>query len=117
MSTDTVSKHDTAWAIISCEGHENEIKIPRNIVQGLFTTIVWNNEFNEETLSGKGTTHVANCIIIHSGHPELTELSEKAPVSKKKRTIKVPETKTLPFTNTEKGTFLLQGERTQISNI
>ena len=115
-STDTVLKHDTALAIISSEGDENEIKIPRNIVQGLFTTIVWdNNDFNEETLSGKGTTHVANGIIIQNGHLEFTELSVKAPVSKKQRTIKAPETKILQFTSKEKGTFSLPRKSAQVS--
>ena len=55
-STDTVYRHDTALAISSSNGQE--IIIPRNINPEAFTTIVWdNNDFSEETVSGKGTTH------------------------------------------------------------
>ena len=64
-STDTVSRHNIALAIISSEGDGKDIKIPRNISQNIFATIVWdNNDFSEETLSGKGTTHVANRVLI-----------------------------------------------------
>jgi hypothetical protein len=64
-STDTVYRHDTALAIANSKNEE--IIIPRNMSPGAFTTIVWdNNDFSEETVSGKGTTHVANGIIIQN---------------------------------------------------
>ena len=92
-STDTVSKHDTALAIISSNKDENKVKIPRNISKNIFTTVVWdNNDFKEETLSGKGTSHVANGIIVQNENSRLNELAEKSAVSKKTRTIKAPET-------------------------
>ena len=110
-SADTVSKHDTALAIISSNGDGKEIKIPRNILKNVFTTLVWdNNDFNEETLSGKGTTHVANGIIVQNENTGLNELAEKATVSKKTRTIKAPETKIIPFTSEEKGILSLRNE-------
>lgn len=68
---------------------------------GKFTTIVWdNNDFNEETLSGRGTTHVVNGIVIKRG--ELAHNS-KATVSKKIRTVKVPERSIQSYYNTQKG--------------
>jgi hypothetical protein len=71
-STDTVYRHDTALAIASSNGEE--IIIPRNMNPEAFTTIVWdNNDFNEETVSGKGTTHVANGIIIQNEDVILRE--------------------------------------------
>ena len=60
-STATVYRHDTALAILSSDEEGREITIPRNIVPNVFTTIIWDNDdFNERTVSGKGTTHVAN---------------------------------------------------------
>ena len=56
-STDTVYRHDSALALASSNGQE--IIIPRNMNPEAFTTIVWdNNDFSEETVSGRGTTHV-----------------------------------------------------------
>lgn len=54
VSASTVYKHDTALALASTKGQE--IIIPQNMKPEVFTTTVWdNNDFNEETLSGKGT--------------------------------------------------------------
>jgi hypothetical protein len=69
-STSTVYKHDTGLALASSKGQE--IIIPRNINPGVFASLVWdNNDFNEETVSGKGTTHVANGIILQNGDVRL----------------------------------------------
>ena len=115
-SADTVSKHDTALAIISNNGDGKEIKIARNILKNMFTTLVWDsNDFNEEMLSGKGTTHVANGIIVQNENTGLNELAEKATVSKKTRTIKAPETKIIPFTSKEKGILSLCNESVELS--
>ena len=82
----------------------------------MFTTLVWdNNDFNEETLSGKGSTHVANGIIVQNENTGLNELAEKATVSKKTRTIKAPETKIIPFTSNEKGILSLRNESVELS--
>ena len=115
-SANTVSKHGTALAIISSNRDGKGIKIPRNILKNVFTTLVWdNNDFNEETLSGKGTTHVANGIIVQNENTGLNELAEKATVSKKTRTIKAPETKIIPFTSKEKGILSLRNESVELS--
>ena len=114
-STDTVYRHDTALAISSSNGAEKEITIPRNISPETFTTIVWdNNDFNEETVSGKGTTHVANGIIVQKKDVGQT-LGEKITVSKKNRTIAAPETNIVRYVIKEKGTLSLRNESSEIS--
>ena len=106
----TVSKHDTALAIASIQDHGDEIKIPRNINPSAFTTIVW-DDFSEETLSGKGTTHVANGIILQNVNGKV---GEKVLVSEKTRTIKAPENKIVPYASKEKGTISLKTEASGI---
>ena len=82
-STATVYRHDTALAIASSDGARKEMTIPRNVSANTFTTIVWdNNDFDEETVSGKGTTHVANGIVLQNKVVRPT-LREKKTVSKK----------------------------------
>ena len=91
VSTDTICRHDTALAISSSNGAEKEIAIPQNMSSESFTTIVWdNNDFNNKTVSRKGTAHVANGIIIQKKDVGQT-LGEKKSVSKKNRTIEAPE--------------------------
>ena len=75
------------------------MNIPRNVNVGLFTTIVWdNNDFNEETLTGKGTTHFTNGIVIQRGKPAH---NRKVTMSKKIRTLIDPERNIRPYTNTK----------------
>ena len=110
-SPDTVYRHDTALALASSMGEE--IIIPRNMNPEAFTTIVWdNNDFSEETVSGKGTTHVANGIIIQNGD---VRLGEKIIVSKKHRTVKAPEVKIAPYRSKERGTISLHDQSSDIS--
>ena len=109
-STDTVYRHDSALALASSNGQE--IIIPRNMNPEAFTTIVWdNNDFSEETVSGKGTTHVANGIIIQN---EDIRLREKTTVSKKHRTVKAPEINIVPYTSKVRGTISLKDQSSDI---
>lgn len=113
-STDVIYKHDTALAILSSNGAGKEITLPRSINPQAFTTIVWdNNDFNEETVSGKGTTHVANGIILQNENTGQL-LPKKITVSKKNRTIVAPETNIVPYTSKEKGTISLRNESSEI---
>ena len=110
-SVATVYKHDTALAIASSRGQD--IIIPRNINLGTFSTIVWdNNDFDEETVSGKGTTHVANGIMLQNGN---TILSDRVTVSKSCHTVQAPETYIAPYNNQEKGTISLRSQSSDIS--
>ena len=111
VSPSTVYKHDSALSIAS--SMEHDIIIPRNISKGTFATIVWdNNDFREETPTGRGTTHVANGIIIQEGN---TTLKEKTEVSKTIRTVKALETNIAPYTCREKGSPSLQRNSSNIS--
>ena len=101
-SVATVYKHDTALAIASSGAQD--IIIPRNINPGMFATVVWdNNDFNEETVSGKGTTHVANGIVLQVGN---TTLRDRVTVSKSCRTVQAPETYIAPYTTEKKEQYL-----------
>ena len=61
-SKSVLYKHDSALAMSICN---EEVFVPSNISDNIPSTLVWdNNDFSEETLSSKGTTHVANGIII-----------------------------------------------------
>lgn len=62
-SNSQVLEDDTALAHLQME--RGEIYIPENISAEMPVTLVWNNnDFGEENLSGKGTTHNTNGIII-----------------------------------------------------
>ena len=55
VSSDTVCTHDSALATLQTS---DSVIIRRNANVGVFSTLVWdNNDFNEETVAGKGTTH------------------------------------------------------------
>ena len=79
----------------------------------MFSTIVSdNNDFNEETVSGKGTTHVVNGIMLEN---ENTILSDHVTVSTSCRTVQAPETYFASYTNREKGTISLRSQSSEIS--
>ena len=59
--------HDTALA--NQEIRRGNDALPSSIQPGIPTIIVWdNNDFGEETLSGHGTTHNTNGIVIQHGN-------------------------------------------------
>ena len=98
VSSDTVCTHDSALATLQSS---DSVIIPRNANVGMFSTIVWdNNDFIEETVTGKGTTHVVNGIIIQKG---TLSHRNKLIVSKKVRTIKAPATNIEPYFSAKKG--------------
>ena len=62
VSYGQVLEHDTAIAELQLSQGK---KIPPGFKEGVFSTFVWdNNDFCEETASGRGTTHNTNGIII-----------------------------------------------------
>ena len=66
----------------------------------LYTTLVWdNNDFGEETLSGKGTTHNTNGIAIQ--HTESQPFTQTVPLLPKKKTkqrsLLAPDKDIVPF--------------------
>ena len=113
-SADTVYKHDSALTVSIING-ENDSFLPRNIVNDVFTCLVWdNNDFREETPSGKGTTHVTNGIAIQRNHG-TQDLRQKAAVSKKIRTVAAPPVDILPYFSKCKGEPALQSTNPDIT--
>ena len=50
---------------------------PKGFKKHVFTQLAWdNNDFGEETLSGKGTTHNTNGIIVQIGSSQKVKLME-----------------------------------------
>ena len=101
----TVHRHDTALALVSSYSVEKELPIPRNMSRKQFTTLVWdNNDFSEETISGKGTTHVANGIILQNASSGCT-LEKKQLCQKRSAQLSLP--KSILFHIIVKKRFLL----------
>lgn len=107
----TVYKHDAALTIASKRGQDTNIRC--NINPRLFASVVWdNNDFSEETVSGKGTTHVAKGIMLRNGS---TSLGNHVTVSKSCRTVQTPETNLTPYTKRKKGAISLRSKSSDIS--
>ena len=97
VSQTTTLEHDTALAIQQLL--KGPLPIPAGIEKGFFSTMVWdNNDFGEETLSGKGTTHNTNGIIIqrHSTPQQSTMDHQPLPRSRV-RSLQAPPTNLSPF--------------------
>ncbi|XP_072180614.1 uncharacterized protein [Diadema setosum] len=90
-----VLEHNTALAKKEIQNGENKVH----------TTLVWdNNDFGEETLLGRGTTHNTNGIAIQHkpapiDQPPETSVSVK---KTKERTLKASEEVLVPFFGTKK---------------
>lgn len=86
-SYDSVLRYETALAMKSLG--QNDI-IPADIKKGVSTILVWDNiDFCEETLTGSGTTHQTNGILIQnqSQSPlcDVTSDGDSMPAAKKSR--------------------------------
>ena len=64
VSSDTVYTHDSALATLQTS---DSVILQRNANVGVFSTLEWDN--NEDTVTGKGNTHVVNGITIQKGTP------------------------------------------------
>lgn len=61
-SYDTVIQHETALATLQSDEH---LLLPRDMVKSEPTVLVFDNQdYSEETKSGKGQTHIAAGIAI-----------------------------------------------------
>ena len=85
-----VLEHDTALAELQLV--RGDAYIPTNITAQVQATLVWdNNDFGEETLSGKGTTHNTNGIIIQRPFTCDVPISERASLQRtRKRSLEPP---------------------------
>eukprot|EP00057_Strongylocentrotus_purpuratus_P015294 XP_011669768.1 PREDICTED: uncharacterized protein LOC105440883 [Strongylocentrotus purpuratus] len=97
-----VLEHDTALA--EQQLNRGEDVLPEG-VKPCLTTLVWdNNDFSEETLSGKGTTHITTGILIqHQKHVPVPDQDQDNQTHKQslprthKRSIKTPTADLTPY--------------------
>ncbi|XP_077972179.1 uncharacterized protein LOC120332986 [Styela clava] len=74
VSNTLVLEYDTALATL--QELKGPISIPSCIKSNRPVTLVWdNNDFGEETSTGKGTTHNTNGIIVQRTIPECEQVS------------------------------------------
>ena len=88
-SWDTVLSLDTSLAQLTVvEGGD---KIPKGFSKRAPTTLVWDNiDFGEETLSGRGTTHHTNGIMLQSFAIEPMSTATRQPLRKGVSSFKAP---------------------------
>ena len=90
VSNSILLEHDTALATL--QELKGPVSVPSCIKPNNIATIVWdNNDFGEETATGKGTTHNTNGIIIQR------IVSEQDDHSKPKSTVRLPRDKKRSF--------------------
>ena len=88
-SWDTVLSLDTSLAQLTLE--EGGDKIPKGFSKRAPTTLVWDNiDFGEETLSGRGTTHHTNGIMLQSLTIEPMSTAIRQPLRKGVSSFKAP---------------------------
>ncbi|XP_061913285.1 uncharacterized protein LOC133656293 isoform X2 [Entelurus aequoreus] len=88
-SRDTVVSLDTSLAQLQLLEGRN--KIPKGFAQKAPTILVWDNiDFGEETLSGHGTTHHTNGIMLQSSVTETVSRTERQPLQKAVKSFKPP---------------------------
>ena len=88
-SYDTVMRHETALATLQSDEHS---LLPRDMIKSEPTVLVFDNQdYSEETKSGKGQTHIAAGIAIQrfGTQPNITKSKEL--VSKRIRTLSLEE--------------------------
>lgn len=87
-SKDTIVRLETSLAQLQLlEG----AKIPAGFSKNVHTVLVWDNiDFGEETLSGRGTTHHTNGIMLQSQITDSVQQPRDIIIDKKLRSIKSP---------------------------
>ena len=106
-SHSVVLEHDTALSQKQID--MGPVNLPSYIRKNVSTTLVWdNNDFGEETLTGKGTTHNTNGIVVQSSlsTDNIAEVaSSDSPIiykKSKKRSLDPPPTDLVPYHGTIK---------------
>ena len=86
---DTVLSLDTSLAQLTLMEGRN--KVPKGFSKRTPTTLVWDNiDFGEETLSGRGTTHHTNGIMLQSFASETISTATRQPLRKGVSSFKAP---------------------------
>ena len=95
-----VLEHDTALATKQLS--KGDDMLPEG-VSPKFTMLVWDNiDFSEETLSGKGTTHSTNGILIQTGKPEVQHEQHPSLPRSHKWSISAPTSSLVSYFRTVK---------------
>ena len=95
VSHSVVLEHDTALAKLQKSRHS---LVPDGFVKSTPTLLVWdNNDFREETLSGHGTTHNTNGVIIQRGPLSSEHLASASIPKTKQRSVDPPITELQSF--------------------
>lgn len=105
VSHSAVLQHDTDLAL---QQLRTESLVPQGFGKEVFTTLVWDNcDFGEETLSGAGTTHVTNGIILQwetKKNGDHVEVSPCLPFKKGRIKTMIPPTSIIvPYINVKRG--------------
>ena len=89
-STWTVNGLESAIATVNSRENKN---LPPTILQNIFATMVWDNgDFEEETLSGAGSTHVSHGICLQNQEVAQPEVNQPVHnIKKSTRSIKCTE--------------------------
>jgi len=84
----------------------SEIPLPDNIQPHVVTTLAWENiDRLDETLSGEGTSHRVNGIVVQARHfgPQLPLEPSTQIIQTKKRSVEALDAENLPIYNAEDG--------------
>ena len=101
MSHSFVLCHETALAQMNIS---NDFAIPPGFVSDVPTTLAWDNDdFSEETRSGKGTTHITGGIIIQREQSTSTLLQ---------RRDSIPRSRSLPAPSKDINPYFLGKRKT-----
>ena len=108
LSYSHIQENETALCLQKLAASEDGIILPSTVKPGIFTNLAWDNiDRNEETLSGKGTTHRVNGIAVQNIATEWTYADNNSVLPA------VPKVKkrTVPDDNTSLKVYL-SGNRT-----
>ncbi|PIK42481.1 hypothetical protein BSL78_20658 [Apostichopus japonicus] len=93
----------TDQVCISEDNNQRILSLAQNLlytsVQDCFSTLVWdNNDFGEETISGKRTTHnTLNGILIQRNQPMIQKHEVPDSIPKSRRSINPPDSDITPY--------------------
>ena len=102
VSYPQVLEHDTALAEKQAS---KDTLVPESFKKNIPATVIWDNDFKEQSVSGKGTTHNTNGILIQRGSTQDTSNvtststhSEQTPLPRnKRRTVHFVPEKPQPY--------------------
>ena len=67
VSYSQLEEIDTTLCLQKLSLSEGDVPLPANIHPGIFTTLVWNNNYRlKETIIGEGTSHRVNGIAVQT---------------------------------------------------